>query len=585
MSRRLFAFLCFCFILVSLHLFSKQKQSIILFLQNLSNGQPAHVDDESCSALEVDALAFLKKVDEKLKMIRNVEYNAAYNYNINVTEENRVRMIEVQTENSQYAKEIAQIIKERGFHDIKDNELIQRQIKILGKLSVDALSEDDYNTLMNAISMMQSNYAKAKVCSYEDRTKCDLALEPEIQERIKNSRDPDELAYYWKEWYDHAGLPAKQNFKTYIELTRKASKINGLMSYADDWVDEYDDKNFEANIDTIYNEILPFYKELHAYVRYRLKEKYGEDKLPANGNIPMHLLGNLWAQSWNEVIDIINPYPDTPFIDVTDEMVKQGYTQEKIFRMGDDFFQSLNMTKLPESFWTLSVLKKPEDPNREIVCHASAWDFFKKDDVRIKQCTEITQDHFYIAHHELGHIQYYLQYQDQPVVFRGAPNPGFHEAVGDTIALSVNSPKHLKKIGLIDSDELDEKSRINELFKKAVQKIIFLPFSYTMDKYRYGVFRNEIKESNWNCGWWKMRSMFGGVEPAVERSEADFDPTAKYHIDANVEYLRYFTAHVFQYQFHKALCIKAKQFDASDPKSFLDNCDIYGSTEAGEAFK
>lgn len=524
-------------------------------------------------------------MNEKLQAIRNVEYNAAYDYNINVNEENRLKMIEVQTENSKYSKQIAREIKERGFNDIQDNEEIERQIKMLGKLSVDALSTEDYNTLMNAISNMQTNYAKAKVCSYEDRTKCDLALEPEIQERIQNSRDSDELAYYWKEWYDHAGIPARDNFKTYIDLTRKSAKINGLKSFADDWIDEYDDKNFEANIDKIYNEILPFYKELHAYVRYRLKEKYGAEKFTENGNIPIHLLGNLWAQQWHEVIDLINPYPDTPFIEVTDEMVKQGYTQEKIFRMGDDFFQSLNMTKLPESFWTKSVLKKPDDPNRQIVCHASAWDFFKKDDVRIKQCTEITQAHLYIAHHELGHIQYYLQYQDQHAVFRGAPNPGFHEAVGDTIALSVSSPKHLKKIGLIKNGELDEKSRINELFKQALQKIIFLPFSYSMDKYRYAVFRDEIKENKWNCGWWKLRSTHGGVEPPIQRSEKDFDPTAKYHIDANVEYLRYFTAHVFQYQFHKALCIKAGQFDESNPQSYLDNCDIYGSHEAGEAFK
>ncbi|KAL5285672.1 hypothetical protein ACFFRR_007396 [Megaselia abdita] len=494
-------------------------------------------------------------------------------------------MIDIETENSKYLKEVAQEIKDRGFNDIQDNEQIQRQIKIFGKLSVDALIAEDYNTLINAISNMQSNYAKAKVCSYEDRRKCDLALDPEIQKRIHHSRDPEELAYYWKEWYDHAGLPAKDNFKTYIDLTRKAAKINGFKSYADDWVDEYDDTDFESNVDKIYNEILPFYKELHAYVRHRLQEKYGADKLPENGNIPMHLLGNLWAQQWNQVFDIINPYPDTPFIDVTDEMVKQGYTQEKIFRMGDDFFQSLNMSKLPESFWTKSVLKKPDDPNRQIVCHASAWDFFQKDDVRIKQCTEITQEHLYVAHHELGHIQYYLQYQDQPVAFRGAPNPGFHEAVGDTIALSVSSPRHLQKIGLIKNGELDEKSRINELFKQALQKIIFLPFSYSMDKYRYAVFRDEIKENNWNCGWWKMRSTHGGVEPAVPRSQKDFDPTAKYHIDANVEYFRYFAAHVFQYQFHKALCIKAGQFDESNPTSFLDNCDIYGSHEAGEAFK
>uniref|UniRef100_T1GRJ8 Uncharacterized protein n=1 Tax=Megaselia scalaris TaxID=36166 RepID=T1GRJ8_MEGSC len=216
------------------------------FIFSHSNGQPSRINEDISSAMEANALSFLSEVDTKLKSIRNIEYNAAYDYNINITEKNRIKMIAIKTENCKYVKEVAQMIK-----------------SILSTLSLDALEEEDYNTLMNAISKMKSNYAKVKVCSYEDKTICNMALEPEIQERITNSRNPDELAYYWKEWYDHSGLPSRENFRTYVELTRKASKLNSLKSYADDWINKYDDKDFEANVDSIYNEILPFYKELH----------------------------------------------------------------------------------------------------------------------------------------------------------------------------------------------------------------------------------------------------------------------------------------------------------------------------------
>lgn len=340
---------------------------------------------------------------------------------------------------------------------------------------------------------------------------------------------------------------------------------------------------------------MPLYEKVHAYVRYRLHEFYGNDTVPLNGNIPIHLLGNMWGQQWNEIFDLVAPYPNvTDFANVTQAMNDLGYTPLKIFELGNDFFKSLGMKELPESFWNLSMLERPTD--RDVVCHASAWDFFtvtnkseaasnnSSADVRVKMCTEVDAHYLYVVHHELGHIQYYLQYSDQPTAFRGAPNPGFHEAVGDVIALSVGSPRHLHALGLSPVAELTAEQRINELFKTALKKIVFLPFAYTMDKYRYAVFRDEVDIDVWNCKFWQLRSRYSGVEPALVRTDIDFDPPAKYHIDADVEYLRYFAAHIFQFQFHKALCTLAGQYDANDPQKQLDNCDIYNSTEAGAAF-
>lgn len=536
----------------------------------------------SCSKRELEAAQFLRQKYEPLRLQANRAFLAEWQAITNITDENIQKRNEILAQNAAFNKALAEELLEQGYQHLEDD-IIHRQVKILTRLGHDVLPKEEHLQLNGAISAMQKNYATLHVCSFKDKTNCSLALEPHIQERLQNSRDPEELAYYWKEFYDKAGTPMRENFKIYVNLSRKAAKSNGFNSYAEDWIEKYDDQNFEDNLDRVYELILPFYRELHGYVRYRLREHYGNKIVPERGNIPMHLLGNMWGQTWEEVVELFSPYPEKPYVDVTNEMVKQGLTPVKIFQLGDEFFQSLNMTKLPEIFWNESVLEKPTD--RQIVCHASAWDLYQTDDVRIKQCTEVTNSHLYIAHHELGHIQYYLQYQHQPMPFRGAPNPGFHEAVGDVIALSVSTPKHLAKIGLMKSGQLDEKSRINELFKTAVKKIAFLPFGYTMDKYRYAVFRGDLNESNWNCGFWRMRSQHGGIEPPVERTELDFDPPAKIHISADVEYFRYFCAHIFQFQFHKAMCRKAGEYVEGDPKLTLDQCDVHGSAEAGNAFK
>lgn len=430
---------------------------------------------------------------------------------------------------------------------------------------------------------MDSNYAQARVCDYYNRTRCNLALEPELADVYTRSRDPEELTFYWKEWYDKAGTPVAKLYREYIRLNTMAAQINGFRSGAEMWLGEYEDDTFEEQLEEIMKEIQPFYAQLHAYVRFRLRRVYGDSIVSKKGPIPMHLLGNIWAQSWVEVADLVIPYPKKREIDVTRELGRLNFTTRKLFEKGDEFFQSLNMTKLPESFWQKSILEKPSD-GRPMICHPSAWDFFHKGDVRIKQCTRMNMDHFMTAHHELGHIQYYLQYQDQPSMFRTGANPGFHEAVGDVIALSVSTPKHLKKIGLIKKVEEDEEAKINHLMRISLDKIPFLSFAYTIDKYRWSQMRNET-DPNDNCKFWEMRDEYSGVEPPVTRTNKDFDAPAKYHVSADVEYVRYLVAFVIQFQFHKAACKLAGEYVPNDPKKTLSDCDIYGSAEAGNAFK
>ncbi|KAL8582108.1 hypothetical protein ACOMHN_004028 [Nucella lapillus] len=289
--------------------------------------------------------------------------------------------------------------------------------------------------------------------------------------------------------------------------------------------------------------------------------------------------GNMWAHEWNSIQDLLMPYPDKAILDVTPQMVQQNYTARKIFETADDFFTSLGLKPMPQPFWDKSMLEKPQD-GREVVCHASTWDFLNGIDFRVKQCTAVTMEHFSTAHHEMGHVEYYLLYKRLPVVFREGANPvRFHEAVGDTISLSVQTPKHLHQIGLLPSLVDDRESELNFLMSMALQKIAFLPFGYLIDQWRWSVFRGNTTSRNYNQGWWDLRCNLQGVSPPVKRTEEDFDPGAKFHIPNNTPYIRYFVSFVIQFQFQKALC------DAAGHQGPLHTCDIYNSTAAGDKLR
>jgi peptidyl-dipeptidase A len=240
-------------------------------------------------------------------------------------------------------------------------------------------------------------------------------------------------------------------------------------------------------------------------------------------------------------------------------------------RYGERFFLSLGFEPLPETFWQRSLFTKPRD--RDVVCHASAWDIDSEDDLRLKMCTEIKAEDFSTIHHELGHNFYQRAYSHQPLLFRGSANDGFHEAVGDTLALSV-TPKYLVELGLLDS-EPDASKDIGLLLRMALDKVAFLPFGLLIDQWRWKVFSGATAPQRYNQAWWDLRLQYQGVAAPVPRSEADFDPGAKYHVPGNTPYARYFLATVLQFQFHRALCT------ASGYQGPLQRCSIYGSREAG----
>ncbi|XP_077996678.1 angiotensin-converting enzyme-like [Glandiceps talaboti] len=455
-----------------------------------------------------------------------------------------------------------------------DNNRQLEKLLYIGKSALEDEEElEKYNQLQ---AEMETIYSTAKVCEMDDESTC-YPLEPDLVDLMATERDYERLVWAWQGWRDVTGPYMKDSYTEFVGLSNKAAEANDQSDMGAYWRSWYEVDNLEADVMELWNEIRPLYWELHAYVRRKLSGQYGDDYVSLDGAIPAHLLGNMWAQSWGNILDLVTPYPDKPTIDVTDALQEQGYNATAIFKLTDDFFIDLGMIKVPDSFWTDSMLEKPDD--RDVVCHASAWDFYNGKDFRVKQCTEPNMDHLITAHHEMGHIQYFLQYKDQPVVYRDGANPGFHEAVGDVMALSVQTPEHLYKIGLLDElDVDDEETDINFLMSMALEKVAFLPFGLIIDLWRWRVFSEDYSPEEYNKKWWDLRLEYQGVVPPVERFDLDFDPGAKYHVPANVPYIRYFVSHVIQFQFHKALCEAAKVV----PGKKLHRCDIDGSHDAGK---
>lgn len=302
-----------------------------------------------------------------------------------------------------------------------------------------------------------------------------------------------------------------------------------------------------------------------------------------NEKIPAHLLGNMWAQSWVNLYDRIKPFPNASLVDVTAKMQQLGFNAAKMFEMSDEFYQSLGLPSSAMSYGPKAVIEKQP---QKMVCHASAWDFCDGEDFRIKMCTNVNMEDFVTVHHEMGHIMYYILYKNQPQLFKTGATPAFHEAVGDTIALSVATPKHLRKVGLLDEYADSEADNINALFEMALERVAFLPFGYLIDQWRWDVFSGAVNESQWNSHWWSLREKYQKVYAPVERSENDFDPGAKYHIPANSQYIAYFLAHILEFQFYRSLCIEAGEYNPYDSSaSPLHKCDFYNSKAAGNKLK
>ena len=398
----------------------------------------------------------------------------------------------------------------------------------------------------------------------------------ELEEFMTDSRDYDELLDAWQGWRTIA-KPMRGKYERFVELANEGALELGYSDLGEMWKSEYDmsASEFQADASRLWEEVKPLYDELHCHVRAKLGEFYGEDKVPQGGPIPAHLLGNMWAQEWGFLSDIMEPYPGVADLDVDATLETKDYSPQEMVRSAESFYVSLGMPRLPDTFWERSMFTKPAD--RDVVCHASAWGLDGGNDLRIKMCIRQNYDELRVIYHELGHNYYQGAYKDQPPIFQGSAHGGFHEAVGDTVTLSM-TPAYLAEVGLISSAEESREAVINRQMMMALNKIAFLPFAKLVDEWRWGVFSGEITPANYNQAWWDLRTKYQGIAPAVERTEEDFDPGAKYHIPGNVSYTRYFLARILQFQFQRALCAVAGH------EGELQACSIFGNKEAGDKF-
>ena len=425
--------------------------------------------------------------------------------------------------------------------------------------------------LAQILASLDGDYGKGKWCPEGEQGKClDVTA---VEKLMAESRDAEELKRAWIGWHA-VGAPMRQRYARMVELGDKGSRELGFADAGALWRSNYDmpADDFAKELDRLWDQLRPLYLSLHAYVRGQLVKKYGKEIVPANGPIPAHLLGNIWAQEWNNVYDLMDsPKPEQSF-DLTKILQERKTDARGMVRYGEAFFTALGFAPLPKTFWERSLFTKPAD--RDVVCHASAWDIDAKDDVRIKMCIQIREEDFRVIHHELGHNFYQRAYKDQPPIFQNSANDGFHEAVGDTIALSV-TPEYLKQIGLIENVP-PASGDIDYLLKQALEKVAFLPFGLTIDKWRWEVFAGTVKPEQYNKAWWDLRLKYQGVAPPVARSESDFDPGAKFHVPGNTPYMRYFLARILQFQFQRALCREAGY---SGPPH---RCSIYNNKVAGQ---
>ncbi|HKM85991.1 MAG TPA: M2 family metallopeptidase [Terriglobales bacterium] len=419
---------------------------------------------------------------------------------------------------------------------------------------------------------LDADYGKGKYCRKNGEC-LDITA---IEKLMSTSRDPETLKEVWTGWHAIAP-PMRQRYSRFVDLSNQGAREMGFKDTGVLWRSNYDmtPEEFSADLERLWNQVKPLYISLHTYVRWKLAEKYGPNVVPPDGPIPAHLLGNPWAQEWGNIYDLLEvPEDKSGGVNVTELLKKKNLDPKGMVKYGEGLFTSMGFAPLPTTFWERSLFTKPAD--RDVVCHASAWDVDNFDDLRVKMCIQVRGTDFVTVHHELGHNFYQRAYKDQPFMFKNGANDGFHEAIGDAIALAI-TPEYLYKVGLLENVP-ETSNDIPELLKQALDRVAFLPFGLMIDQWRWKVFSGDIAPADYNRSWWELRLRYQGVTPPVARSEADFDPGAKYHVAANVPYVRYFLAHILEFQFYRALCRE------SGYKGPLNRCTFYGSKEAGAKF-
>jgi peptidyl-dipeptidase A len=533
--------------------------------------------------LEKPAPDFVAEINQELLPLARESYAAGWTQSTDIT-------VDTQYLNARATERLLEFYNRRSaeakaYDDVELDATTRRSLLLL-KLGVSAPAPSDpakRTELATLGTELEAMYGEGKYCppaktllsAGKDDKGC-FNLDA-LSDVIATSRNYDQITEAWTGWHSIA-RPMRAKYQHFAELANEGARELGFADVGVLWRSRYDMSaaDFEKEAARLYGQVEPLYKGLHCYARKRLGEKYGKDKVPDGKPMPVHLLGNMWAQQWNRVYDdLLKPYPRAS-IESADRLLQaKKWDAVQMTKSAESFYTSIGFPALPQTFWERSMFTRPRD--REVVCHASAWDMDDKDDVRIKMCMKPIEEDLFTVYHELGHVYYYIWYKDQPPLFQDGAHDGFHEAIGDAVNLSV-TPAYLHKIGLVGAVKPSQEAVINQQMKMALDKIAFLPFGKLIDEWRWGVFDGRIKPAEYNKAWWDLRRKYQGLTPPVERTEEDFDPGAKYHIPGNTSYTRYFLSFILQFQFHKALC------DAAGHQGPLHECSIFGSTEAGRKY-
>ncbi|GAB6019141.1 hypothetical protein CHUAL_000760 [Chamberlinius hualienensis] len=537
----------------------------ILYSSNI----PRNVDEHNWLVEE-----WLKVANEAYRRLQHVGALLDWEYNTNLTQENARRLLDYGIWRKSYMKPWR--FQANLFRVEILPVTLARQMKIFRR-GQNEMPEEKSREMLRLHHDLQRMYSAGKVCLKNGTC---LSGEPDMSTLMETSRDPDQLLWAWKAWRDAVGPAMKPLYFRFINLQNDLARTVGAHDMGESWRREFGENNFEWMCEQLYLSIRPLYEHLHAYVRRKLAIFYGPKHVNLTGPISSHMLGNMWAQDWSSLMDIVIPYPDHSVVDVTPKMKQSNFTAITMFRMAEDFFMSIGLEPMTKKFWKNSVFTKPKD-GRDITCHASATNFFDEEDYRIRICSQVTMDNLKTIHHEMGHVEYYMQYRHQPVVFQDGANSAFHEAIGDTVQYSFLTPEHLRDIGLLSKLPSTPEEDINFLMKQALTKIPLIPFSLVIDKWRWEMFKEGTDGfSTANQRWWELSLKYHGVKPPISRDKDDFDAGAKFHIPDNTPFIRYFLGSFIQVQFHQALC----QSEYNNPPP-LHRCSIYGSKKAGNVLK
>ena len=521
-----------------------------------------------------DLEEFLANVESENKKDGPVIYSASWISSNFITYDSQKVIADYGTKST--LKSLERSREAANFDGLDTSKENQRMLNILKSSFVmpPPLDEELASELSEITTSLEAMYGSGEYC-FDDEECYDLEAFESI---IDNSRDPKELLRAWEGWHE-IGKPMKPMYMRMVDIGNQGSVDLGYEGLSDLWFSKYDmpAEDFLYETDRVWEEVKPLYDALHCHVRAKLNEHYGDDVVSKSGPLPVHLLGNMWGQSWSNIYDLVyTEESQQDSVNVTKIIEEKGLDEIDMVKYAEDFFLSIGFEPLPDTFWERSLFVKPRD--RSVVCHASAWNLDPaNNDLRIKMCIEKNEEDFVTIHHELGHIFYYQAYNHLPTLFQGGANDGFHEAFGDLLTLSI-TPDYLTQIDFITEEQASvaKEDPIGLLMKQALDGVVVVPWALMLDKWRSGVFNGEIDETNLNSSWWKLREYYQGINTSTERSEDYFDPGAKYHIPGNTPYTRYYLARIMQYQFHEALCNEI-EFDG-----LLHECSIYGSEKAGD---